>query len=68
MFRHGLKSEPEEISQKFNFLLKGMVSEHFLKTFGALVMCSVINGSKIKKNNLWWPISGIRPTIVLPWI
>ena len=36
LFRHGLKSEPEEISQKFNFLLKGIVSKQFLKTFGAL--------------------------------
>ena len=30
LFRHGLKSELEKISQKFNFLLKGAVSEQFL--------------------------------------
>ena len=33
LFRHGLKSELEEISQKINFLLKGAVSEQFLKAF-----------------------------------
>ena len=36
LFRHGLKSELEEISQKVNFLLKGTVSKQFSKTFGAL--------------------------------
>ena len=36
LFRHGLKSELEEISQKFNFLLKGTVSGKFLKAFLAL--------------------------------
>ena len=36
LFRHGLKSELEEISKKFNFLLKGTVPKQFSKAFGAL--------------------------------
>ena len=40
------KFEIEEISQKFNFLLKGTVSGKFLKTFQALNKCPVKNDIK----------------------
>ena len=43
------KFELEEISQKFNFLLKGTVSGKFLKTFYALNKRPVKNGIKHKK-------------------
>ena len=36
LFRHGLKSELEEISQKFNFLLKGTVSKHLEHSMSVL--------------------------------
>ena len=57
LFSHGLKSELEEISQKFNFMLKGTVLGKFLKAFRALnerpprnVMKQFINGGFQKCN------------------
>ena len=51
LFSNGLKSALEEISQKFNFMLKGTVLGKFLKAFRALnerpprnVMKQFING------------------------
>ena len=53
LFRHGLKSQLEEISQKFNYLLKGTDSKQFLKAFGALSERPARNGIKMFKNGFF---------------
>ena len=49
-FRYGLKSEIEEISQKFKFLLKDTASKQFLIAFGALNERPARNGIRKCKN------------------